>query len=120
MNMENPTNIDPKEIRKFNDKLLIESGMDMTNIYIPGVDGKLSAENVKPGTYNENQGVIIANIEGKIIAIPSNEKTSEWLSGSDLMLDESIGIPNLNQKETWGDQAGPIKEWLEVHQKFSR
>jgi len=95
----------------------------MNSLFIKGLGKDITEKKVPPGTYNKNQGVIIANIEGEIIAIPDNDKASEWLSDSELRLDESIGVPHLNDVEYWGNeqeraQNSGVKDWLDVHQKF--
>lgn len=123
MSLENPNEMSASEKREAADNLIKQNSLKMNSLFVKGLGKDLTEKDVPPGTYNKNQGVIICNIEGEIMAIPDNEKTSEWLNDAELRIDESIGVPSLNDAEYWGSeqeraQNSGVKDWLGVHQKF--
>lgn len=104
----------PEEERKSFDDLIKQYGMDISGMHIPSLGKEIE---MLPGQYATNGGVIIANIEGKVIAIPYNEKTIDWVRKAELQ-EGNTGVPALNNKETWGDREDLFRKWADVHQKF--
>ena len=98
-------------------------GLTLTGLYIKGLNKTLTAEDIKSGTYNDVNGVMLANIAGEIIALPSNDNTRKWTEQSGLLYDENISVPHLNEADTWGNeeernQNSGFKQWLEIHSKL--
>lgn len=112
---ETEPTLTPEQERKSFDGIILQNSLDISGMHIPGYEGQIE---VVPGCYNTNNGVIVANIEGKTIAIPYNEKTLDWIRRAELREDEAITVPALNHKETWGDREDLFRRWADVHQKF--
>ncbi len=98
-------------------------GLTLTGLYIKGLNKTLTAEDIKSGTYNDINGVILANIAGEIIALPSNDSTKKWTEQSGLLYDENVSVPHLNEADIWGNeeernQNSGFKQWLEIHSKL--
>lgn len=124
MSLENSI-MSPAETRENADKIILQDALKFNELYAKGTDETLKFDKIEPGTYNENQGVIIGNIDGKVFALPANESTLELIRVSELRQDENIGVPNLNDAEyMWGSaterQSNSIfQQWSALHQKYS-
>ena len=123
MSQENPNEMSAAEKREAADRLIKENALVLNNLFIKGLGKSLTSQDVKSGTYNKQNGVVLCNIGGEVMAIPDNSKTSGWLTESELAIDESVGVPNLNDAEYWGNESeraqnSGVKQWLGIHQKF--
>lgn len=131
MSFENPigdpVNTETPEMkRELSQKAIRESGLNVNDLFLRGVGENgvyINPESIKAGTYNEQNGVILANIAGEIIALPSNERTHKIIEDSELLLDESVGVPNINNAEVWGDasqraQSPSYMRWLELNRGY--
>lgn len=122
--IENPT-ISAAETRENADKIILENALKFNELYAKGTNETLKYDNIEPGTYNTNDGVIIGNIEGQVFALPANETTNELIQASELRLDGSIGVPHLNNAEyMWGNEAerqsnSTFQQWRDLHQKYN-
>ncbi len=115
--------VSPEHRRESADHWLQDNALNLNNLYIRYMNKTLSEEDVKPGTYNRNSGVLIFNIGGKIGALPDNEKVMDMITESELRMDESVAVPHLNDAEVWGNESernqnSAFKEWLETDSKF--
>jgi hypothetical protein len=120
---ENPTS--PAETRENADKIILKDAFKFNELYAKGTNETLKFDDIEPGTYNENNGVIIGNVEGQVFALPSTPETLELIENAELRLEESIGVPNLNDAEyMWGSESerqsnSVFQEWKSLHQKYS-
>lgn len=76
--------------------------MNLRGIYLAGTDTKLDdiVSSMNSGTYNENGGVIVYKLGDEVFATPSS-RGGELVQTAGLMLDEKVGVPNLNDGEVW-------------------
>lgn len=123
MSHEDPTK-STTETREAADKIILENALKFSELYAKGKNETLKFDDIEPGTYNENQGVIMGNIEGQVFALPANESTKELIQASELRQDESIAVPNLNDAEyMWGNESerqsnSTFQQWRSLHQKY--
>lgn len=124
MSLENPNERSAAEKREAAYNIIIEDGMNVREIFAKGTGEILNNENIKNGRYNVNDGVIICNIDGNILALPYNDSTMELINAAELISDSSIGVPHLNDAEyMWGNEVeregnSVFQEWKSIHQKY--
>lgn len=89
---------------------LSEHALSLEGLYLKGAvetnrDVGSYSRGIKPGTYNENNGVVVfATTEGAY-AIPANSGLYELLQQAEFEKDKSIGVPWLNDGNMWGAEA---------------
>jgi hypothetical protein len=103
---------------------LSEHALSLEGLYLRGAveenrDVGSRSKDIKPGTYNENNGVVVfATTEGAY-AIPSTSSLYELLTQAGFEKDQSIGVPWLNDGNMWGPEAerqsnSGFQKWLEL------
>ena len=102
---EKPGNIESEE--KSKQEIAVEAlkeggSLNLTSIYLEGLGDSAESLPMKPLTWNENAGVmVVADSEGKRFAIPVTEQSRDILFKSGLEKDGTVGVPNLNEGNTW-------------------
>ena len=102
--------------------------LDLTHLGLAGRGGTDTSMNLNelkmtPGTWNENQGVIIyADNQGKKFAVPGSERARREFVSMGMMKDESVGVPHLNDAEVWGSEERregmeTFHHWKELAEK---
>lgn len=94
------------------------SSLDMTSVYLRGIGRALTSEDVGAGTYAELNGVILANVDGQILALPANDRNRGLIQASELVYQQGM-VPHLNEADVWGteeerSQNSIFKKWVEL------
>jgi|CXWL01.1.fsa_nt_gi hypothetical protein len=102
-------------------EILKSSAMNINGLAL--ADGKVLDDlEIAPGTYNENQEVIVFAIGDQKYAMPANSQARSYLEQAQFRKEESVGVPHLNDADVWGTperrgQMESFKEWLSLSQK---
>lgn len=95
----------------------------LDNVKLAGLPDFNGFDDAPTGAWNEANGVILFKTEeGETFATPANSKTRESINNSCLAYTESLGVPNLNNLDVWGDeerrsQMESVNEWMELSSK---
>lgn len=108
---------------------LSENALNISQLYLHGYPDKENRgweflkDTLRPGTYNENGGVIVfATNEGRY-AVPSNSHVKDLLLLAEFQKDESVAVPSLNDGNMWGTEAerrtnSGFQEWQKLYREI--
>ncbi|MES2224338.1 MAG: hypothetical protein V4469_05415 [Patescibacteria group bacterium] len=106
MSAENPT---PQEqALELLKNQLSESALNISGLYFAGASGADRTQDqlkeLKPGQYAEQNNVVIfATAEGRY-AVPTTSHMTELIKQAEFQLNESVGVPQLNNVDMWGPE----------------
>lgn len=125
MLLENQNEMPAAEKRESADAIILENALKFNELYVKGTNEIIKFD-IQSGTYNENQGVIIGNIDGQVFALPSSPASMELIQQAELRHNEGAAVPNLNDAEyMWGSESeregnSIFQKWKSLHQKFNK
>lgn len=88
---------------------LPESALNISSLYLvgaPEADKKQDGlkDELQPGQYAEQNGVVVFATAEARYAVPATSHMTELLKQAEFQLNESVGVPQLNNAEMWGPE----------------
>jgi hypothetical protein len=104
--MENTAPAFEERERQDQEKVLLAKSISLNGL------GDLAPKFAMPGSYNENQGVIVFSLDGQnFYATKPSEDTRALINDLGFHKNEGVGVPALNDRNTWTGKPSGLADW---------